>query len=114
MDSHETRDDTAGRQGSGRGSSGSMLATGPVERLAAECLARMGAGETVDVEAAAAQLTGEGERTQLRELLADAQSIQGLRPLRYEKRIARNRFVMLAALLILLLWGIIAILIKHR
>ncbi len=43
-----------------------------------------------------------------------AGSIQGLRPLRYEKRIARNRFVMLAALLILLLWGIIAILIKHR
>ena len=37
-----------------------------------------------------------------------AGSIQGLRPLRYEKRVARNRFIVLAGILILLLWGIIA------
>jgi hypothetical protein len=35
-----------------------------------------------------------------------AGSIQGLRPLRYEKRVARNRFLVLVALLILLLLGI--------
>ena len=38
-----------------------------------------------------------------------AGSIQGLRPLRYEKRVARNRFIVLAAILVLALWGIIAI-----
>jgi hypothetical protein len=35
-----------------------------------------------------------------------AGSIQGLRPLRYEKRVARNRLLTLAALLLLVLWGI--------
>ena len=35
-------------------------------------------------------------------------SIQGLRPLRYEKRVARNRFIFAAILLFLLLWGIFA------
>ena len=35
-------------------------------------------------------------------------SIQGLRPLRYEKRVARNRFVAAAIILFLLLWGIFA------
>ena len=35
-----------------------------------------------------------------------AGSIQGLRPLRYEKRVARNRFLALLALLILVLWGL--------
>ena len=43
-----------------------------------------------------------------------AGSIQGLRPLRYEKRVARNRFLVLAGALILLLWGIVAILLKHK
>jgi hypothetical protein len=43
-----------------------------------------------------------------------AGSIQGLRPLRYEKRIARNRFIVLAVVLILVLWGILALLLKHR
>jgi len=38
-----------------------------------------------------------------------AGSIQGLRPLRYEKRVARNRVIVLAAFLALALWGIIAI-----
>lgn len=37
-----------------------------------------------------------------------AGSIQGLRPLRYEKRVARNRVITLAVLLMVLLWGIIA------
>ena len=34
-----------------------------------------------------------------------AGSIQGLRPLRYEKRVARNRFILLAVVLLLVLWG---------
>jgi hypothetical protein len=36
-----------------------------------------------------------------------AGSIRGLRPLRYEKRVARNRFIFLFLLLMGLLWGII-------
>lgn len=36
-----------------------------------------------------------------------AGSIQGLRPLRYEKRVARNRFLVLVLVLFLLLWGVI-------
>lgn len=35
-----------------------------------------------------------------------AGSIQGLRPLRYEKRVARNRFIVLTIILLLVLWGI--------
>lgn len=41
-----------------------------------------------------------------------AGSIQGLRPLRYEKRVARNRFIVLAVFLIFLLWGVIALFMK--
>ena len=37
-----------------------------------------------------------------------AGSIQGLRPLRYEKRVARNRFIVLAVFLVLALLAIIA------
>jgi hypothetical protein len=36
-----------------------------------------------------------------------AGSIKGLRPLRYEKRVARNRFIALFVILLALLWGII-------
>jgi hypothetical protein len=36
-----------------------------------------------------------------------AGSIQGLRPLRYEKRVARNRFLVFVVVLFLLLWGLI-------
>ena len=43
-----------------------------------------------------------------------AGSIQGLRPLRYEKRVARNRFVVLTVVLLLVLWGIIAMFWRHR
>ncbi len=37
-----------------------------------------------------------------------AGSIKGLRPLRYEKRVARNRFIMLCVVLVLVAWGIAA------
>ena len=37
-----------------------------------------------------------------------AGSIQGLRPLRYEKRVARNRFVVLVVILVILLLGMFA------
>ncbi len=37
-----------------------------------------------------------------------AGSIQGLRPLRYEKRVARNRLIALAVVLLLVLWGLYA------
>lgn len=42
-----------------------------------------------------------------------AGSIQGLRPLRYEKRVARNRLLALAGALLLLLWGIIYVAVKR-
>jgi outer membrane murein-binding lipoprotein Lpp len=38
-----------------------------------------------------------------------AGSIQGLRPMRYEKRVARNRFLFLAVIIALVLWGLVAI-----
>ena len=37
-----------------------------------------------------------------------AGSIQGLRPMRYEKRVARNRFLFLAVIIALVLWGLVA------
>lgn len=43
-----------------------------------------------------------------------AGSIQGLRPLRYEKRVARNRFIFFAAALVLVLWGLVAIIMSRR
>ncbi len=42
-----------------------------------------------------------------------AGSIQGLRPLRYEKRVARNRVLALAFLLAMVLWGLFAIFWSH-
>ena len=42
-----------------------------------------------------------------------AGSIQGLRPLRYEKRVARNRFIFLVLVLVLVLWGILAVIFKR-
>lgn len=42
-----------------------------------------------------------------------AGSIQGLRPLRYEKRVARNRFLLLVVVLVLVLWGILAVVFKR-
>jgi hypothetical protein len=43
-----------------------------------------------------------------------AGGIQGLRPLRYEKRVARNRFILLVGGLFLLLLGIILVFYKHK
>lgn len=43
-----------------------------------------------------------------------AGSIRGLRPLRYEKRVARNRTIALAIILLVVLWGLIAISFNHR
>jgi hypothetical protein len=43
-----------------------------------------------------------------------AGSIQGLRPMRYEKRVARNRFIAFALILLALLIGILTILPKHH
>jgi cell division protein FtsB len=42
-----------------------------------------------------------------------AGSIQGLRPLRYEKRVARNRFIFLVLVLLLMLWGILAVIFRR-
>lgn len=42
-----------------------------------------------------------------------AGSIQGLRPLRYEKRVARNRVLALAFLLAMVLWGVFTIFWRH-
>jgi hypothetical protein len=46
--------------------------------------------------------------------LLAAGNIQGLRPLRYEKRVARNRFIGLVTLLVVVLWGIIAMFYRNR
>jgi hypothetical protein len=40
--------------------------------------------------------------------LIAAGNIHGLRPLRYEKRVARNRFIFVATVLALVVWGIVA------
>jgi hypothetical protein len=42
-----------------------------------------------------------------------AGSMQGLRPLRYEKRVARNRFVILAGIFLLILWGLAAVFLRR-
>ena len=46
--------------------------------------------------------------------LLAAGNIQGLRPLRYEKRVARNRFIALVVMLFLALWGILGFFLRHR
>jgi len=43
-----------------------------------------------------------------------AGSIQGLRPMRYEKRVARNRFLLIVIILLVLLVGIFSIIQRHR
>lgn len=42
-----------------------------------------------------------------------AGGVQGLRPLRYEKRVARNRFILFVAVLFLVLLGIIVVVRHH-
>jgi hypothetical protein len=43
-----------------------------------------------------------------------AGGVQGLRPLRYEKRVARNRFLLFVILLFLILFGIIWVFVKRH
>jgi hypothetical protein len=43
-----------------------------------------------------------------------AGGVQGLRPLRYEKRVARNRFILFVAVLFSVLLGIILVWVKHH
>ena len=43
-----------------------------------------------------------------------AGGIQGLRPMRHEKRVARNRFIVLVIFLFLMLLGIILVFTRHR
>ncbi len=43
-----------------------------------------------------------------------AGGVQGLRPLRYEKRVARNRFILFVAVLFSVLLGIILVYVKHH
>lgn len=43
-----------------------------------------------------------------------AGGIQGLRPLRYEKRVARNRFIVFVVFLFLALLGVLTIFFRHR
>jgi hypothetical protein len=43
-----------------------------------------------------------------------AGGIQGLRPMRYEKRVARNRFVVLVVFIFLMLFGFIVVFVRHH
>ena len=43
-----------------------------------------------------------------------AGGIQGLRPLRYEKRVARNRFIVFVGFLVLVLVGILLFFVRHQ
>ncbi len=43
-----------------------------------------------------------------------AGTINGLRPLRYEKRVARNRFLGVFLLLVLVLLGFVSVFVRHR
>ena len=43
-----------------------------------------------------------------------AGGVQGLRPMRYEKRVARNRFLALVVILFLLLFGILWMFVRNR
>ncbi len=46
--------------------------------------------------------------------LLDSGQIQGLRPLRYERRVARNRFFLLSALLLAVLYGLFKAIVGGR
>jgi len=43
-----------------------------------------------------------------------AGGVQGLRPLRYEKRVARNRFIVLVVVLLVILFGIVAVFVHNH
>jgi len=40
--------------------------------------------------------------------------VHGLRPMRYEKRVARNRFILLVIVLILISLGVISLFVKNH
>lgn len=46
--------------------------------------------------------------------LLAAGNVQGLRPLRYEKRIARNRLIFWVIVLLFLLWVLLSMALRHR
>lgn len=46
--------------------------------------------------------------------LLDSGQIQGLRPLRYERRVARNRFFLLSAVLLAVLYGVFKLIVGGR
>jgi hypothetical protein len=46
--------------------------------------------------------------------LLAAGSVQGLRPLRYEKRVARRRFILLVIALTLVLLGIVSVFVRNH
>jgi hypothetical protein len=43
-----------------------------------------------------------------------AGGVQGLRPLRYEKRVARNRVIVLAVILLAIMLGVVLLFLQHR
>jgi hypothetical protein len=43
-----------------------------------------------------------------------AGSIRGLRPLRYEKRVARNRFIMMSGFFVVVLYWLVSVFWRHR
>jgi cell division protein FtsB len=43
-----------------------------------------------------------------------AGGVHGLKPMRYEKRVARNRFIALVVLLFLLLLGLICVFVRNH
>ncbi|MBU6411803.1 MAG: hypothetical protein KGR98_15570 [Verrucomicrobia bacterium] len=43
-----------------------------------------------------------------------AGGVQGLRPLRYEKRVARNRFILLVVVLFVILLGVISVFVRNH
>ena len=42
-----------------------------------------------------------------------AGGVHGLRPMRYEKRVARNRFILLVVVLFLILLGVISVFVRN-
>ena len=43
-----------------------------------------------------------------------AGGVQGLRPMRYEKRVARNRFIVLVVVLFVILLGVISLFVRNH
>ena len=43
-----------------------------------------------------------------------AGGVHGLRPMRYEKRVARNRFILLVVVLFLILLGVISVFVRNH